>query len=189
MGTDTSSLMLVTQQVSHYHPNFRLYIRPGALTVMHACVACCWKCAHVGAVSLWSGFILGLCQVVQDHFEELGNSTPNYDNPGPAPFRSWPVTTDGDVMERELSQQEVRDVMKRMPYQSAPGPDQVTYAYWREVDPTSSIITKILETCRKDKKIPASWKNSTTILIHKGDDPRTGDQIVCRAQSTNCIPQ
>ena len=87
------------------------------------------------------------CQIVQNHFEELGSSTPNYDNPGPPPFGSWPVTTDGDVMERELTQQEVRDVMKRMPYHSAPGPDQVMYAYWREVDLTSSIITKILETC------------------------------------------
>ncbi|KAL5510106.1 hypothetical protein EMCRGX_G005586 [Ephydatia muelleri] len=110
------------------------------------------------------------------------------DHPRPTPFGSWPATIDGDVMEREFTQQEVRDVMKRMPYKSAPGPDQVTYAYCRGIDPTSSIITKILETCRRYKKIPASWKNSITILIHKGDDPaviKNPISLHCRVQSTN----
>ena len=111
------------------------------------------------------------CQTVQNHFEELGRPTPDFDNPGPPPFGSWPTTTTGDVMDGELTQQEVRNVVKKMPYQSAPGPDRVTYANWREVDPTSTIITKILETCRRNKRVPSSWKRSNTILIHKGGDP------------------
>ena len=114
------------------------------------------------------------CQItiqdVQAHFELQGSSVPNFEDPGPPPFGSWPVTEDGDVMDRELTQQEVKEVLKKMPHQSAPGPDYVTYAYWREVDPTATMVTKILETCRRNKRIPARWKN-TTILIHKGDDP------------------
>lgn len=111
------------------------------------------------------------CQDVQNHFEQLGSSTPNFDEPGPPPFGSWPATTDGDVMENEITQQEVKAVLKKMPHHSAPGPDYVTYTHWREVDPAAEIATKILETCRRNKRIPPSWKNSTTILIHKGDDP------------------
>ncbi|KAL5509896.1 hypothetical protein EMCRGX_G005336 [Ephydatia muelleri] len=75
---------------------------------------------------------------------------PNFEHPDPPPFCSWQVTEDGDVMARELTQQEVKDVLKKMPHQSAPGPDYVTYAYWKEVDPTAAIITKILETCRRN---------------------------------------
>ena len=115
------------------------------------------------------------CQIpTQDvfaHFEQQGTSMPSFEHPDPPPFCSWQVTEDGDVMARKLTQQEVKDVLKKMPHQSAPGPDYVTYAYWKEVDPTAAIITKILETCRRNKRIPDKWKNSTTILIHKGDDP------------------
>lgn len=58
-----------------------------------------------------------------------------------------------------------------MPFQSAPSPDHVTYANWREVNPTSAITSNIRNTCRKNRKVPDSWKNSTTIHIHKGEDP------------------
>ena len=127
------------------------------------------------------------CQVVQDHFEELGRPTPDFDNPGPPPFGSWPATTDGDVMERELTRQEVKNVVKRMPYQSAPGPDHVTYANWREVDPTSAIITNILNTCRRNRKVPDSGK------LHYHPYPqgrtrrtsKTGAQSACKIPSIN----
>ena len=94
-----------------------------------------------------------------------------HDTPGPPPFGLWPESTDGDVVNLEITQQEVKSVMQRMPHQSAPGLDYVTNSTWREVDPSSSITTRILDTCRRSKRIPSSWKNSTTILIHKGDDP------------------
>eukprot|EP00731_Ephydatia_muelleri_P013806 Em0007g1116a len=98
------------------------------------------------------------CQIptqdVQAHFVQQGSSVPNVEDPGPPPFGSWPVTEDGGVMDRELTQQEVKEVLKKMPHQSAPGPDYVTYTYWREVDPTATMVTKILETCRRNKRIP-----------------------------------
>ena len=65
----------------------------------------------------------------------------------------------------------MRNVFKSLPRNSAPGPDRITYSTWRAVDPSCYMLTKILETCRKNKRIPITWKTSTTILIHKGDDP------------------
>ena len=62
------------------------------------------------------------CQIptqdVQAHFVQQGSSVPNVEDPGPPPFGSWPVTEDGGVMDRELTQQEVKEVLKKMPHQS-----------------------------------------------------------------------
>lgn len=45
----------------------------------------------------------------------------------------------------------------------------------KNLDPRSEIVPTILNTCRKNGRIPPSWKESTTILIHKGDDPSSMD--------------
>ena len=37
-------------------------------------------------------------------------------------------------------------------------------------EPKRSLLTTILELCRKFNKIPPSWKESSTILIHKKGD-------------------
>ncbi|GFS36604.1 retrovirus-related Pol polyprotein from type-1 retrotransposable element R2 [Trichonephila inaurata madagascariensis] len=50
---------------------------------------------------------------------------------------------------------------------SAPGPDGIMYKHWREVDPGSKILCRVFNTCLKLKDVPPSWKNSSTILIHK----------------------
>ncbi|GFW62213.1 retrovirus-related Pol polyprotein from type-2 retrotransposable element R2DM, partial [Trichonephila clavipes] len=54
---------------------------------------------------------------------------------------------------------------------SAPGPDRLTYRHWREVDPYCKVITKIFNICLKMSDIPSAWKTSSTVLIHKKDDP------------------
>lgn len=57
---------------------------------------------------------------------------------------------------------------------SAPGKDKVEYRHLRMVDPECRIITLIFNNCMDAKKIPTSWKQSTTILIYKkgsSEDP------------------
>ncbi|GFT18714.1 retrovirus-related Pol polyprotein from type-2 retrotransposable element R2DM [Trichonephila clavipes] len=54
---------------------------------------------------------------------------------------------------------------------SAPGPDRLTYRHWREVDPYCKVITRIFNICLKMSNIPSAWKTSSTVLIHKKDDP------------------
>ncbi|KAL5509971.1 hypothetical protein EMCRGX_G005426 [Ephydatia muelleri] len=77
-----------------------------------------------------------------------------------------------DVMEQAITEEEVKRTVKRMPYQSAPGPDKITYATWRRMDRDARMLSQIMETCRINRKIPPSWKRSTTILIPKKGDAR-----------------
>ncbi|CAL8068543.1 unnamed protein product [Orchesella dallaii] len=54
---------------------------------------------------------------------------------------------------------------------TAPGEDQLTYNHWRSLDPSCTVLTRICNICLKYRKIPAAWKNSRTILIHKKGNP------------------
>ncbi|GFT19301.1 retrovirus-related Pol polyprotein from type-2 retrotransposable element R2DM, partial [Nephila pilipes] len=53
---------------------------------------------------------------------------------------------------------------------TAPGPDLVAYKHWREADPKGRILTRLFNICLSLKKVPASWKQSETVLIHKKGD-------------------
>ena len=70
-----------------------------------------------------------------------------------------------------ISAKEVKHQLKRLPGNSAPGPDRLPYKVWKAIiDPSGSILAKILEICRLHKRIPKSWKESTTILLYKKGD-------------------
>ncbi|KAG8179227.1 hypothetical protein JTE90_004055 [Oedothorax gibbosus] len=53
---------------------------------------------------------------------------------------------------------------------TAPGPDRLTYAHLKEVDPECTYLAKILNICTKARRNPEQWKCSRTILIHKKGD-------------------
>ena len=73
-----------------------------------------------------------------------------------------------DLLKDRFTEQEIGRILKGVSNTSAPGPDHLQYAAWKRLDP--SILTTILNTCRVNGKVPPSWKDSTTILIHKGGD-------------------
>ncbi|GFT45786.1 retrovirus-related Pol polyprotein from type-2 retrotransposable element R2DM [Nephila pilipes] len=50
---------------------------------------------------------------------------------------------------------------------TAPGPDRIAYKHWREIDPSGRILTLLYNICLSLRKVPSSWKQSETILIHK----------------------
>ncbi|GFS98750.1 retrovirus-related Pol polyprotein from type-2 retrotransposable element R2DM [Nephila pilipes] len=53
---------------------------------------------------------------------------------------------------------------------TAPGPDLVAYKHWREADPKGRILSRLFNICLSIQKVPASWKQSDTVLIHKKGD-------------------
>ena len=72
-----------------------------------------------------------------------------------------------------MSTKDIKDKLKSMS-NSAPGKDRVEYRHLKSVDPNCSILSLIFNKCLEEKKIPLSWKQSTTILIYKkgsSDDP------------------
>jgi len=61
------------------------------------------------------------------------------------------------------------DVQKRLGKfeNTVPGDDGLTYRHWKRLDPACSVLTEVLNTCLKYRRIPPSWKRAVTILIHK----------------------
>ncbi|GFY44120.1 retrovirus-related Pol polyprotein from type-2 retrotransposable element R2DM [Trichonephila inaurata madagascariensis] len=53
---------------------------------------------------------------------------------------------------------------------SAPGQDLICYKHWRELDPSCSVLTRVFNICIKLSDVPATWKASRTVLIHKKGD-------------------
>ncbi|KAG8196045.1 hypothetical protein JTE90_029014 [Oedothorax gibbosus] len=53
---------------------------------------------------------------------------------------------------------------------SAPGPDRLSYENLKQADPDCRIIARIFNFCLYSRRIPAAWKRSKFILIHKKDD-------------------
>ena len=108
---------------------------------------------------------------VEDHFKAKLAVPQGIDPWAPPPFPLWQQRTPSDVMEAPISQQEVKRTLQAMDADTSPGPDRLKYKTWKLLDPNQEIVTAILNTCRANGKIPPAWKISTTILIHKGDDP------------------
>ena len=62
--------------------------------------------------------------------------------------------------------EEVRRQLRRLPAYSAPGPDGVTCAQWKCLDPEGKLLSIIMNVCRKVARVPPSWKMSTTVLAY-----------------------
>ncbi len=83
-----------------------------------------------------------------------------------------PTEIDQSLMD-PMSSKEIKDKLKCMS-NSAPGKDRVEYRHLKMVDPNCSVLGLIFNKCLEEKKIPLSWKQSTTILIYKkgsSDEP------------------
>ena len=53
---------------------------------------------------------------------------------------------------------------------SSPGADRLTYAHWRRLDPDGKLLALIFNICLKHRRVPESWKASSTILLPKKGD-------------------
>ncbi|GIY31133.1 retrovirus-related Pol polyprotein from type-2 retrotransposable element R2DM [Caerostris darwini] len=75
-----------------------------------------------------------------------------------------------ELLDAEFSPKEVWSLLKKAE-NTAPGPDRLTYHHLRTVDPGARLLSKIFNLCVRFRRVPSSWKVSTTILIPKGGDP------------------
>ena len=89
----------------------------------------------------------------------------------PPPFPLWDDPKGADVLQAPITLQELKKVLQRMDGNTSPGPDRNGYRTRKLLEADHRIALGILNTCRTTGKIPPEWKTSTTILIHKGDDP------------------
>ncbi|GBN25199.1 Retrovirus-related Pol polyprotein from type-1 retrotransposable element R2 [Araneus ventricosus] len=75
-----------------------------------------------------------------------------------------------EVLDRPLTIAEVSRKL-RSADNTSPGPDKITYNHWRKTENSVKTLTSIFNLCIFFKRIPASWKKSTTILLPKTGDP------------------
>ncbi len=96
-----------------------------------------------------------------------------------------PPPNSSDKLTHTTSEDEVLAQLKRLPWQSSPGPDGVSCAIWKSTPSSAKILAKIFSTCLLNGKLPASWKMSNTILIHKlGEKSDPGNWRPISLQST-----
>ena len=88
-----------------------------------------------------------------------------------------------NVLEMPFAAEEIRRQLRRLPANSAPGPDGTTYAHWKRIDPEGKMLTVILNICRKAARVPSSWKKSTTVLAYKNK----GDEKDLRNWRPTCL--
>ena len=70
----------------------------------------------------------------------------------------------------DITEDEVKAKL-RSAANTAPGPDRVEYQHLKRSDPHGKILTLIFNRCLRQQNVPQSWKDATTVLIHKKDNP------------------
>ncbi len=109
--------------------------------------------------------------ILQDFFDrpsvELGPDVPQWLHNAPCDE----LASQDDELSYQISEDEVLAQLRRLPWQSSPGPDGVPYLIWKSVATNSAkFLSSIFNTCLINGKIPNDWKKSTTVLIPKSGD-------------------
>ncbi len=68
-----------------------------------------------------------------------------------------------DELTHAVTEAEVLGQLRRLPWQSSPGPDSVVpYSTWKATPSAPRVLAAIFTTCLTNCKLPTSWKKSDT---------------------------
>ena len=98
---------------------------------------------------------------VEEHYKRLCEYQPadcNFYQAGP---RTRPKL---DI--RRLQSEEVERLLRKAE-NTSPGEDRITYRDWLKMDPKAYVLTTIFSICLRHRRVPKSWKTSSTILTYK----------------------
>ena len=116
----------------------------------------------------------GTKERAEQYFSEtFSPSTINIDAVTASLNEHVPSTNEDPSLMAPIANKEIKSKLRSMS-NSAPGRDKVEYRHLKLVDPNCKFLGAIFNKCLKENKIPATWKQSTTILIYKkgpADDP------------------
>uniref|UniRef100_A0A914XTH4 Reverse transcriptase domain-containing protein n=1 Tax=Plectus sambesii TaxID=2011161 RepID=A0A914XTH4_9BILA len=114
------------------------------------------------------------CQIdrrkVHAHYLRVFGQSADTDMAMPPEVPPLPPPNSNDPLGTNFTTQEVWNRLQKCA-NTAPGPDGIRYSAWRLFDPGCYALTAVFNACHRLHHTPASWKNSTTILIHKNGDP------------------
>ncbi|XP_046391632.1 uncharacterized protein LOC124159735 [Ischnura elegans] len=100
---------------------------------------------------------------------------PRYDEALAAPSvvppfeRSGREEEEASMLMRPITAGEVSRRLRRT-LNTAPGPDGVPYSAWKQLDPDCRVLAAVYDFCFRAGRVPKEWKESHTILLHKGGD-------------------
>ncbi|UYV62241.1 hypothetical protein LAZ67_1008338 [Cordylochernes scorpioides] len=106
--------------------------------------------------------------MIEEHFEKrmVGDNTEF--SPDPDLLKDF-APQDGAQLEEPISSNTVWYRLLKMG-NTAPGPDGISYQELKRVDPKATILTQIFQVCFQMRAVPPSWKESSSILLHKKGD-------------------
>jgi len=118
------------------------------------------------------------CDVTADDLHQhLANNFAGGDHqwshpPPSVPDLAAPATEEEiDYLTRPFTADEVANRLSRMA-NTAPGPDGARYSGLRRIDPGCHTMAQLFTNCHVLGKIPASWKESVTVMAYKGAGDR-----------------
>uniref|UniRef100_A0A803TDZ5 Reverse transcriptase domain-containing protein n=1 Tax=Anolis carolinensis TaxID=28377 RepID=A0A803TDZ5_ANOCA len=79
-----------------------------------------------------------------------------------------------EKLNKEISEQEIKKIIRKIDGNKAPGPDGLTGIYYKVfIDELTPYLKKIMNRILDNNEIPDSWKLATITMIHKeGQDPQ-----------------
>ncbi|CAK8680574.1 unnamed protein product [Clavelina lepadiformis] len=88
--------------------------------------------------------------------------------------------------EAPITALEVEAVLRTLNVGSAPGPDGLTYGFWKDLDPRGKLLADLFEICRSRRTVPDSWRRSRVTLIPKSSEGDMNDLSNWRPISICC---
>ena len=110
------------------------------------------------------------CRIPKDHLEAHFNKSPHTSSPPPPEWLPSGKATESDDLTSKVSKEEITAQLKRLPSESSPGPDRLSYRFWKNLPRSDSLLAEIINICLKNNRIPGPWKESLTVLIYKKGD-------------------
>ncbi|KAE8740558.1 hypothetical protein FOCC_FOCC013922 [Frankliniella occidentalis] len=114
-----------------------------------------------------------LCEVpgdeVANHFEEVFKETITVLPPPPASAVLPPTQRQDPVLVANIDRETITARLARCS-ETSPGADGITYSTIKRKDPGAHMLAEVYNACLRYKRIPAAWKESRTILLHKKGD-------------------
>ena len=110
------------------------------------------------------------CEIPLKDLEEYFSAKPPQSPSENAPLQQQQTLLHADDLTYPIEMDEIEQQLRRLPSNSSPGSDGVPYETWKTVEGSKITLERIFTTCLFNKKIPQSWKRSSTILIYKKGD-------------------
>ena len=105
---------------------------------------------------------------LEEHFARENEGS----KPAPAATEAWkwqPAAPKAEKPVEPIKEGEVKVIFQRLAKGKAPGPDGIPYEVYTKLG-TAKALAMAFEQCRRRAHMPATWKESVTVLIYKKGD-------------------